>query len=170
MPDDAAFRRRFANEMADYALDNRRSALPGLSRDERPSAVDRARHGFRHIERFRRVFPKQRPVVVREASEFDEAVLHGDLADGGGGRGVAFPERGVDRAEPLAAEESDRPQTHRISALCGAREARRSGPVEALTGGQHRYGGDIYRGREADPHHPQGLLRQIAILNYVNPF
>src|SRR5258708_34140571 len=55
-------------------------------------------------ERFRWVFGEQRMIVVGEASEVDEALLHRDLSDGDR-RGVALPQNGMNGAQPLVAQE-----------------------------------------------------------------
>ena len=57
-----------------------------------------------------------------------------------------------------------------VRALRGARHARRHGDRRAPAGRQHRRGRDLHRSRQGRACHPQGLLRQIAIMNYVLPF
>jgi len=83
---------------------NCRSCTDRSNGDRTPAAA---------AERFRRIFPEQRMIIVREASKLDEAMLDGDLCDGGRRR-VAVPQNGMDGTKPFVAQEGDRSQTENL--------------------------------------------------------
>jgi hypothetical protein len=63
-----------------------------------------ARSKAASAERFGWIFAEQRTIVVREASELDEALLHGDPGDRDRRR-IALSQEGMNRAQPLVPQE-----------------------------------------------------------------
>src|SRR4051812_24917836 len=69
--------------------------------------------GWMGAKRLRRILPEQRMIVVREASEFDETVLDGDLRYRDR-RWIAVSEDGMNGTKPFVAQERDRSHAENV--------------------------------------------------------